>query len=59
VYELAIDTLLLSFCEDCERHDGRPAAAPPLLMHALGGGGGGDASSGDGDKKRAHRGSLQ
>jgi choline transporter-like protein 2/4/5 len=36
VYELAIDTVLLSFCEDAEAHGGHPAHAPPLLMEAIG-----------------------
>jgi hypothetical protein len=36
VYELAIDTVLLAFCEDSEAHGGHPVAAPPLLMEAIG-----------------------
>lgn len=36
VYDMAIDTILLAFCEDCERHDGVPKWAPPLLMEAMG-----------------------
>lgn len=36
VYELAIDTILLSFCEDSESNGGHPAYAPPLLMEAIG-----------------------
>ncbi|KAK3259075.1 hypothetical protein CYMTET_31912, partial [Cymbomonas tetramitiformis] len=36
VYEMAIDTILLSFCEDCEQHDGNPQYAPELLMKAIG-----------------------
>jgi len=36
VYEMAIDTILMSFCEDCSRHDGSPKYAPPLLMGAIG-----------------------
>ncbi len=33
---MAIDTTLLSFCEDCEEHGGHPRYAPPLLMETLG-----------------------
>uniref|UniRef100_A0A7S0RW54 Choline transporter-like protein n=1 Tax=Chlamydomonas leiostraca TaxID=1034604 RepID=A0A7S0RW54_9CHLO len=36
VYEMAIDTVLLSFCEDCESNNGEPRFAPPLLMEAVG-----------------------
>ncbi|DBA73400.1 TPA: hypothetical protein ACH3X1_011440 [Trebouxia sp. C0004] len=36
VYEYAVNTILLSFCEDCEEHDGNAQFAPPLLIHALG-----------------------
>lgn len=36
VYEYAVNTILLAFCEDCEEHDGQAQFAPPLLMHALG-----------------------
>ena len=36
VYEMAIDTVLLSFCEDCESNDGHPRCAPPLLLEAIG-----------------------
>jgi len=36
VYEMAVDTVLLSFCEDCERNDGDPKFAPPLLLSAIG-----------------------
>lgn len=36
VYEYAVNTVLLSFCEDCEEHDGNAQFAPPLLLHALG-----------------------
>jgi choline transporter-like protein 2/4/5 len=35
VYEMAVDTILLSFCEDCGESNG-PHYAPPLLMSALG-----------------------
>jgi hypothetical protein len=36
VYEMAIDTVLLSFCEDCESNSGHPRCAPPLLLEAIG-----------------------
>lgn len=36
VYEMAIDTVLLSFCEDCEANGGEPRCAPPLLLEAIG-----------------------
>eukprot|EP00879_Flechtneria_rotunda_P031872 GHRR01034925.1.p1 GENE.GHRR01034925.1~~GHRR01034925.1.p1 ORF type:complete len:121 (+),score=29.84 GHRR01034925.1:167-529(+) len=36
VYEMAIDTVLLSFCEDCESNSGQPQYAPPLLLEAIG-----------------------
>ena len=36
VYEIAVDTILLAFCEDCELHGGEPKWAPPLLMEAVG-----------------------
>jgi hypothetical protein len=36
VYEMAIDTILLAFCEDCESHGGHPKHAPPLLLEAIG-----------------------
>ena len=36
VYEMAIATLLLSFCEDSESHGGTPQYAPPLLLNAIG-----------------------
>jgi choline transporter-like protein 2/4/5 len=35
VYEMAVDTILLSFCEDCGTNGG-PHFAPPLLLSALG-----------------------
>lgn len=35
VYDMAIDTVMLSFCEDCEQHDGTPHFAPPLLMEVM------------------------
>jgi choline transporter-like protein 2/4/5 len=35
VYEMAVDTIMLSFCEDCNTSGG-PHFAPPLLMSALG-----------------------
>ncbi len=36
VFEMAIDTTLLAFCEDCEVNGGNPKWAPPLLMEAMG-----------------------
>jgi hypothetical protein len=36
VYEMAIDTVLLSFCEDCECNSGHPRCAPTLLLEAIG-----------------------
>ena len=36
VYEMAIDTILLSFCEDCASHNGNPQYAPLLLLGAIG-----------------------
>lgn len=33
---MAIDTILLSFCEDAEAHGGHPQFAPPLLLAAIG-----------------------
>lgn len=36
VYEMAIDTVLLSFCEDCESNNGHPRCAPALLLEAVG-----------------------
>jgi len=36
VFEMTIDTVLLSFCEDCESHGGNPIHAPPLLLSAIG-----------------------
>eukprot|EP00249_Psilotum_nudum_P010325 c22474_g1_i1 orf=490-2595(-) len=35
VVEMAIDTIILSFCEDAEEHNGTPLYAPPLLMETL------------------------
>ena len=35
VYEMAVDTILLCFCDDCDMH-GEPKFAPPLLMEAIG-----------------------
>ena len=34
-YEIAIDTMLLSYCEDCERGQGKASFAPPLLAKVL------------------------
>lgn len=33
---MAIDTILLSFCEDCESNNGNPQYAPLLLLGAIG-----------------------
>ena len=33
---MAIDTIMLVFCEDCESHGGHPKHAPPLLLEAIG-----------------------
>lgn len=35
VYEMAVDTILLSFCEDCEMNGGNPKYAPPLLAATM------------------------
>lgn len=35
VVEMAIDTIILSFCQDVEEHQGTPQYAPPLLMETL------------------------
>lgn len=35
VVEMTIDTIILSFCEDIEEHNGTPVYAPPLLMETL------------------------
>ncbi|KMZ56970.1 Choline transporter like family [Zostera marina] len=37
VIEMAIDTLILSFCQDAEEHQGTAQYAPPLLMETLDG----------------------
>ena len=36
VVELAIDTILLSYCLDCEENGGHAASAPPLLHDYIG-----------------------
>lgn len=36
-HRMAVDTIILAFCEDCEVHDGHPKFAPPLLMDTMGG----------------------
>ena len=36
VYDVGVDTILLAFCEDCEKNDGNPQYAPALLMKAIG-----------------------
>ncbi|KAJ3436922.1 ctl-like protein [Anaeramoeba flamelloides] len=35
VFEMAIDTILLSFCEDCERHDGSTVEKEPYASEEL------------------------
>ncbi|CAA6655656.1 unnamed protein product [Spirodela intermedia] len=35
VVEMAIDTIILSFCQDAEEHQGTAQYAPPLLMETL------------------------
>lgn len=35
VVEMGIDTIVLSFCQDVEEHQGNPQYAPPLLMETL------------------------
>ncbi|CAN6487233.1 unnamed protein product [Victoria cruziana] len=35
VVEMAIDTIILSFCQDTEEHQGTAQYAPPLLMETL------------------------
>ncbi|XP_039135044.1 LOW QUALITY PROTEIN: choline transporter protein 1 [Dioscorea cayenensis subsp. rotundata] len=35
VVEMAIDTIILSFCQDAEEHQGNAQYAPPLLMETL------------------------
>ncbi|CAG9467592.1 unnamed protein product [Pedinophyceae sp. YPF-701] len=36
IYDMGVDTVLMAFCEDCEKHDGNPKYAPPLLLEAIG-----------------------
>lgn len=35
VVEMSIDTIILSFCQDSEEHQGTAQYAPPLLMETL------------------------
>ncbi|CAH9122626.1 unnamed protein product [Cuscuta epithymum] len=35
VVEMSIDTIILSFCQDSEEHQGNPQYAPPLLMETF------------------------
>jgi solute carrier family 44 (choline transporter-like protein), member 2/4/5 len=35
VVEMSIDTIILSFCQDAEEHEGNVQYAPPLLMETL------------------------
>ncbi|RRT75971.1 hypothetical protein B296_00024218 [Ensete ventricosum] len=37
VVEMSIDTIILSFCQDAEEHQGTAQCAPPLLMETLDG----------------------
>jgi choline transporter-like protein 2/4/5 len=36
VYEMAVDTILLCFCEDCDVNGDEPKFAPPLLLKSIG-----------------------
>ncbi|GFR50844.1 hypothetical protein Agub_g13116 [Astrephomene gubernaculifera] len=36
VYEMAIDTVILAFCADCDQHNGEPKFAPKLLAEVMG-----------------------
>jgi solute carrier family 44 (choline transporter-like protein), member 2/4/5 len=35
VVEMSIDTIILSFCQDAEEHQGNAQYAPPALMETL------------------------
>ncbi|GAB4846419.1 Choline transporter protein 1 [Ancistrocladus abbreviatus] len=35
VVEMSIDSIILSFCQDAEEHQGTAQYAPPLLMETL------------------------
>jgi len=35
VYEMAVDTVILSFCVDCDMHDEKPKYAPEKLLKAI------------------------
>lgn len=48
VVEMAIDTIILSFCQDAEEHHGTAQYAPPLLMETL---------DGEGEMRRLTQGS--
>lgn len=37
VVEMSIDTIILSFCQDAEEHQGTAQYAPPLLIATLDG----------------------
>lgn len=37
VVEMSIDTIILSFCQDAEEHQGTAQYAPPLLIETLDG----------------------
>jgi choline transporter-like protein 2/4/5 len=36
VVEVSVETIIMSFCQDAEEHDGEAQYAPPLLMETLG-----------------------
>lgn len=36
VVSAVVDTVLLAYCNDCAKHGGKPAWAPPLLLEAVG-----------------------
>ncbi|KAF3335291.1 choline transporter-like protein 2 isoform X1 [Carex littledalei] len=50
VVEMSIDTIILSFCQDAEEHQGNAQYAPPLLMETL------DGSGGPGEMQRLTQG---
>jgi solute carrier family 44 (choline transporter-like protein), member 2/4/5 len=59
VYEMAIDTIMLSFCEDCEAHNDRPQFAPPLLAEIMGEPGAKQADSKDQQQQGGKSGEQQ
>jgi choline transporter-like protein 2/4/5 len=36
VVETSVETIIMSFCQDAEEHEGEAQYAPPLLMETLG-----------------------